>query len=126
MNQSDQTTPDKTSHVLYFILLGFFWCVGLLGTLCGLKILPGVNPGLFHDFDYHTGLAGIIRLLYDPLYEYSLPIFVTCFLGSLAMAIILREKMWIRMTTFIIAFVPALFPILYLVLWVMLTFSVAS
>ena len=122
--KSEQKSCSKLRNTTFFAILCFLLGIGLLGVLGGLKILPGVNLGLFRDFDFQDGVAGALRLFYDPLCKYNLPVFVICFIGSLAMAIRFKENAGARIATYVVAFVPALLPILYLVLWVMLVFAV--
>jgi hypothetical protein len=85
-----------------------------------------VTLRLFHPFtarvEISVKLAGLLRLLYDPLYEYCLPIFAVCLIGSLIIALRFRTNVLMR----IAIMVSHLFPILYLVLWVMLVYAFAS
>lgn|GEM_PF-4420883 len=124
-DQSNRNVLGQASHVVFFTILGLFWCVGLVGVLGGLKIFPGVNPGLYGDFDFQSGLIGLLYRFYDPLYKYCLPIFAVGLIGSLAMAICFRANALMRIAAYGVAFVPVLFPILYLILWVMLVFELS-
>ena len=112
MNEITETKDRQlglAGQIVFFAILGLFWCVGWLGT----HIVPG-SIRIYDDFQLPLPTLAVFLF---PLWTNCWQIFVVCWIVSLVMGIFLRKNLWAMLAACAVAFIPVMVLILSSSLW---------